>query len=136
MDYLSATTGLLKLEISRNAKGEHSYSLTTYCSMKGRAPEAGIARADGLRLDIERRLGLLYEGPDAEPVDPEEIAKFAREIVSEAGPTVALASVYNRLMELGRDDLATSIKDALTTTPEKTEPEAKPPRKRGTKPKA
>jgi len=55
-------TGLCSLEINRNAKGDHSYCLKTYFSAKGTAPDAGVARADKLRLEVERRLGLL-DGP-------------------------------------------------------------------------
>ena len=52
------STGLCSLEISRTSKGDYTYTLKTYFSAKGRSPEAAIERADRLRLEVERRLGL------------------------------------------------------------------------------
>ncbi len=63
------STGLCSLEISRSTKGDYSYSLKTYFSAKGRAPEAAIVRVDKLRLEVERRLGLRPEIEEADVVD-------------------------------------------------------------------
>jgi len=54
-------TGLCSLEISRTSKGDYTYTLKTYFSAKGRSPEAAIGRADRLRLEVERKLGLREE---------------------------------------------------------------------------
>lgn len=77
------TSGSSKVAISRNAKGDLSYELTLYFSAKGRAPEAGIARADALRRDLERLLGISDEVPfDA---DVKGIMEAAHRVAPEKG---------------------------------------------------
>lgn len=64
MEAIYGNTGMFSLEISRTSKGDYSYTLKTYASMKGRAPEAAIERANKMRLVVEERLGLR---PEIEP---------------------------------------------------------------------
>lgn len=68
MDFILGNSGMCSLEISRTSKGDYTYSLKMYFSSKGKAPEAGIKRADKLRLDVERRLGLRPGEPGDEVI--------------------------------------------------------------------
>ena len=88
-------TGMCSLEISRTSKGDYTYSLKTYFTAKGRGPEAAIDRADKLRLEVEKRLGLI-----AEPV-------------AKDGDWQAVALVTSQLVCLGKQDLAEAVKMAF-----------------------
>ncbi len=92
-------TGLCSLEISRSSKGDYSYSIKTYFSAKGRAPEAAIDRADRLRLAVEKRLGLRPEEADVEI-------------------GAAFAAVYNRLGEIGQAEVAKSLFEIFSPSAE------------------
>ncbi len=93
-------TGMCSLEISRTSKGDYTYSLKTYFTAKGRGPEAAIDRADKLRLEVEKRLGLI-----AEPV-------------AKDGDWQAVALVTSQLVCLGKQDLAEAVNMAFESTPQ------------------
>ncbi len=99
---LLGSTGMCSLEITRTSKGDYTYSLKTYFTAKGRGPEAAIDRADKLRLEVEKRLGLIAEPEPAEPAAKERGATWQ-----------AMALVTSQLVCLGKQDLAEAVKMAF-----------------------
>lgn len=68
MNIYDGGTGMCNVEINRTSKGDYSYSLKMYFSGKGKNADIGIRKADRLRRDLEKRLGLTSEDEELEAV--------------------------------------------------------------------